>query len=371
MKWLKKMYPSMTTSSLSHIAHAIVNGTYTTGGSASTAHGDLKAALRKLLCIRKATMGAITRMVRDDRVKDTNRREEHISKHRQTAEQAALTKAQKRAAKVDTARETVMVLNTDALQLQLSTMVKKDGSAHVADTLKHLKEQFRKRIMEERDYTAIGNEHRSEKIGKLVISKDGQNEVGCLSALLRLMIFEDGNHVYRSQGPEAKTLRSLATMCPTRTAVHSADAKVAKALLCAEMAKPVDDPDYVALAVQHKGKLMYDDEADPLQRALLILDITFSVYRSGKYWMVTCIENVIADNGTWIIPKRCYVTEGDAKMIDSEQLRDYTLMDVADVDNPKTYDDVAACVAAHDDREINRLSSLSTGRSGSKRSFNS
>ena len=58
-------------------------------------------------------------------------------------------------------------------------------------------------------------------------------------------------------------------------------------------------------------------------------------------------------------------------MIDPEQLRDYTLMDVTDVDNPKTHDDVAACVAAHDDREINRLSSLSTGRSGSKRSFNS
>ena len=48
-----------------------------------------------------------------------------------------------------------------------------------------------------------------------------------------------------------------------------------------------------------------------------------------------------------------------------------TLMDVTDVDNPKTYDDVDACVAAHDDREISRLSSLTTGRSGSKRSFNS
>jgi hypothetical protein len=93
MKWLKKMCPSMTMSSLSHVAHAIVNGTHTTGGSASTAHGDLKAALRKLLCIRKTTTGAITRMARDDRAKDTDRREEHVSKHRQTAEQAAPTKA--------------------------------------------------------------------------------------------------------------------------------------------------------------------------------------------------------------------------------------------------------------------------------------
>jgi hypothetical protein len=53
-------------------------------------------------------------------------------------------------------------------------------------------------------------------------------------------------------------------------------AKVAKELLFAEMAKPTDDPDYVAIANQHKGKLMCDDEADPLYRSLLILDITFS-----------------------------------------------------------------------------------------------
>jgi hypothetical protein len=30
-------------------------------------------------------------------------------------------------------------------------------------------------------------------------------------------------------------------------------------------------------------------------------------------------------------------------------------MDVTDVDDPKTHGDVAACVAAHDDSEINRL----------------
>ena len=209
----------------------------------------------------------------------------HVAEHRLAAEKAALTKAQKRAAKVDTARETVMVLTVDALQLQLSTMVKKDGSRHITNALKYLKEQFRKRIMEERDYTAIGNEYRSDKTGILVVSKDGQNEVGHLSTLLRLMIVEDGNHVYRTQGPEVKTLRSLVTVCPSRTAAHSVDAKVAKELLCAEMAKPTDDPDYVALANQCKGKLMYDDEADPLHRALLILDITFSVYRSVKHWI--------------------------------------------------------------------------------------
>ena len=82
--------------------------------------------------------------------------------------------------------------------------------------------------------------------------------------------------------------------------------------------------------------------------------------------MATCIENLIADNRTWIMPKRCYIAEGDATTIDPEQLRDYSLMEVAGVDNPKTHGDVAA----HDEREINRLNSLSTGRCGSKRSFN-
>jgi hypothetical protein len=49
-------------------------------------------------------------------------------------------------------------------------------------------------------------------------------------------------------------------------------------------------------------------------------------------------------------------------MIDPEQLRGCTLMGVADVDtdvdNTKAHGDVAACVAAHDEREINRVASL-------------
>ena len=127
MKWLKKMYPSMTISSLSHIAHAIVNGTYTEGRSAATADEYLKTALRKLCCIRQKTMGAITKMVRDDHVGDWTKREVHIADHRKTAEEKAMTTAKKRAVKVDTARETVMVQTTDELNLQLSTMKKKDG----------------------------------------------------------------------------------------------------------------------------------------------------------------------------------------------------------------------------------------------------
>jgi hypothetical protein len=72
-------------------------------------------------------MGAITKMVRDDHVGDWTKREVHITDHRKAAEEKAMTTAKKRAVKVDTARETVMVQTTDELNLQLSTMKKKDG----------------------------------------------------------------------------------------------------------------------------------------------------------------------------------------------------------------------------------------------------
>ena len=68
---------------------------------------------------------------------------------------------------------------------------------------------------------------------------------------------------------------------------------------------------------------MYDEDAGPMDRTMLVLDITFCIYRSEEYWVATCIENVLADNGTWITPERCYLKEGDAKMLDSAQLRDY------------------------------------------------
>ena len=101
-----------------------------------------------------------------------------------------------------------------------------------------------------------------------------------------------------------------------------------------------------------------------------MLDITFTVHRSEKYWLATCIENVLADNGTWIIPKRCYITEGKAKMLDPDQLRDYVLMNVTDLNSPKKEDDVDLCIAAHEEREINRLAVLTATKSGSKRCFN-
>ena len=241
----------------------------------------------------------------------------------------------------------------------------------MTNTLKCLKAQHTKRVLKNRDYTCkTFEEHRSPKTGRLVMSKDGRDEVEYLTSLLTLMIVEDGNRVYRNEGPEAKTLRSLVTLCPARTAAHSIDAKVEKAILCAEMAKPVDDPQYVKLAGAHEGKLMYDDEADPLHRALRIIDITFTVYRNEKYWMATCIENVLSDNGTWIVPKRCYVTEGKAKMMDPDQLRDYVLINVTDEENPKTADDVDIAIAAHVEREINRLADSAAPKKGNKRGLN-
>ena len=107
-----------------------------------------------------------------------------------------------------------------------------------------------------------------------------------------------------------------------------------------------------------------------MARALLVLDITFSVYRSEKYWMATCIENVLADNGTWIIPERCYLMhkEGDAKMLDPAQLRGYVrLMNVTDPENTKQMYDVRVCVAAHEERELARKAPMHTRSRSGKR----
>ena len=366
MKWLQKQYPSMNISSLSHVANAIVNGTYNEGGAAATVHEDLKQALRKLCCVRDSSLGAITKMVRDFRVGDKRRRDEHVAQHRKDAEREALLKAQRKAAREDAANETILTESEDELNLQLGAMVKRDGSMNKAETLKFLKAQYNKRVLEGRDYSALGPEYRSQKTGKLVMNKGGRNEVEYMSELLRAMIVEDGNHTYRSRGPEVKVLRKLATVCPSRTSAHSVDAKIAKELLCAEMIKPEDDPDYVALAAEYKGKLMYDEDADPMARALRVLDITFSVYRSERYWMATCIENVLADNGAWVTPERCYLKEGSAKIIDPGQLRDYVLMNVTDPDGPLVMNDVSNCVAAHEEREASRMAALARPGGGKR-----
>ena len=68
--------------------------------------------------------------------------------------------------------------------------------------------------------------------------------------------------------------------------------------------------------------------------------------------------------------KRCYVTEGKAKMMDPDQLRDYVLINVTDEENPKTADDVDIAIAAHVEREINRLADSAAPKKGNKRGLN-
>ena len=54
-------------------------------------------------------------------------------------------------------------------------------------------------------------------------------------------------------------------------------------------------------------------------------------------------------------------------MIDPAQLRDYVLMNVTDPEHPKKLDDVAACIAAHEERESVRTASLQIRRRPGKR----
>ena len=55
--------------------------------------------------------------------------------------------------------------------------------------------------------------------------------------------------------------------------------------------------------------------------------------------MATCIKTLLADNGIWITPERCYLKEESAKILGPTQLQDYVLMNVTDAENPKQMDD--------------------------------
>jgi len=83
--------------------------------------------------------------------------------------------------------------------------------------------------------------------------------------------------------------------------------------------------------------------------------------------IIPCVENVLSDNGTWIIPKRCYVSEGSANMVDPGQLRDYVLMNVTDPDKPLKMGDVDLCIVARKEREESRLASSHAFCTGAKR----
>ena len=71
----------MTISSLSHVAHAIANGTFCEGGPSGTAPEELKKALRKLCCVRGRSIGPVTKMVCDFRASDRKCRDGHVAEH--------------------------------------------------------------------------------------------------------------------------------------------------------------------------------------------------------------------------------------------------------------------------------------------------
>ena len=67
--------------------------------------------------------------------------------------------------------------------------------------------------------------------------------------------------------------------------------------------------------------------------------------------IIRCVENVLSGNGTWIIPKRCCVSEGSANMVDPAQLRGYVLMNVTDPGKPLKMGGVDLCIVARKERE--------------------
>ena len=62
-------------------------------------------------------MGSVTKMVRDFKASDRNCRDAHVVEFRKSSEREALSRARKRAVKVDVAKETVVVPAVEDLDL--------------------------------------------------------------------------------------------------------------------------------------------------------------------------------------------------------------------------------------------------------------
>ena len=145
IKHLKKLFPSMSLSNLSALAHAKVNGTFKDGGAFMTADSRLAKAINKLCCIRKHSLGRITILLRrwkkiDEAAEATHRKEHTAAKYADSTAAAA-----RRAVKVNVHSEIPLDHTVAKLRLQLKGHQQVSRGAG-GRCLTHLKGQFDHRV---------------------------------------------------------------------------------------------------------------------------------------------------------------------------------------------------------------------------------
>ena len=313
VKAFARMYPSLSLRNLSALTHSIINGTHrcaekignrnalepvTTriAGIALTAHPNLKRAVNLLCSVRPKSLGAVTIQLRkahkqDKKAHIANRKAKAILKYKALIRQQAAT-----AAKRDKAE---MTANSDLCNdlVEMSHHLKSRCNSKPA-RVTFLKEQVYARISCEnpRLYPCLGPEWRKlgGKIRVSAQSKD-QSDEDYLTLLLAAMIKEDNRTLGVNNNNQMSFTQEYIRVLPSIALEFTNPIALAYkkefANTVAELAKPVDDPIYMALHAKYHGLILYDNETRASHKLFRIAFIQFvRSYSKARHncWEATC-----------------------------------------------------------------------------------
>jgi hypothetical protein len=157
-----------------------------------------------------------------------------------------------------------------------------------------------------------------------------------LVKLVAAMITEDsidcGINVGNTSSASQEYIRLLPSIAPEYTNPKVTAFKSDFSKTIAELAKPQDDPRYIALYTQYYGAILYDNETRATQKLFRIAAIQFVrsfALNRPSCWEATC-EPVYRDSatGTYLVPTE-HVVEG-SKVIVATALQGYALTEYRD-----------------------------------------
>ena len=312
---------------------------------------ELKAAVAKLCSVRKATLGSVTKMLRDHHRDDSEKSLEVRKRNKANAISENVRLAKIRAEGVDVAQETDLC-SAAGLKVQM-----KARSHHKGSTLAYLKAQFHARVKGRGwKYPSIGIEYRSEGTKKIVMKKPGVNEVEYLRGLVEHMIEADLQSDHAAEAVTAiSAVRRYARISPLHTSQWSIDEQRRLNTHYDELCMPKDDTLLLELLEKYKGSILYDfDDSSRPKRSYKVLDVQYDNKGGSAYWEATCVEVRMDSKGVWSVPDEFYVRAGSERVVNPKGLWGVILVCLKDPENPayKPYTD--EYILAHEQREAAR-----------------
>ena len=260
--------------------------------------------------------------------------------------------ARARAANIDVAQETDLC-SQSGLHVNIRARAHHKGSL-----LTYLKGQFKARVTGRGwKYPTIGMDYRSCHTKKLVMQKNGEDQVAYLVRLLELMISADLQSDHAAGAVTAvSAVRRYARISQLHTSQWSIDEQQRLHDNYGELCQPEDDALLVELLEKYKGRILFDfdDKCRP-KRTYKDLDILYDNKGGSAYWEATCAEVRISDLGEWEIPDELYVQAAGERVVNPKILWGVILVCLKDPDNPvhKPYAD--EYILAHEQSERARL----------------